>query len=43
MLNPVVIRSRGQNLATDGIWIELLSRGSEPVFLGVAARARTKP
>jgi hypothetical protein len=38
-LNSVVFRSSGQNLTTTGNHIEIASRVSEPVFLGLAVLA----
>jgi uncharacterized protein YjbI with pentapeptide repeats len=39
VLNSVVFRSSGQDLTTAGTWIEMFSRFSEPVLLGLAALA----
>jgi hypothetical protein len=39
VLNSVVFRSSDQDLTTAGTWIEMFSRFSEPVLLGLAALA----
>jgi hypothetical protein len=39
MLNSVVFRSTGQDLTTAGTYIEMVSRVSEPVLLGLAILA----
>lgn len=39
VLNSVVFRSSGQDLTTAGTWIEMFSRFSEPILLGLAAFA----
>ncbi|MFJ1847418.1 pentapeptide repeat-containing protein [Streptomyces sp. NPDC088146] len=39
VLNSVVFRSSGQDLTTAGTWIEMFSRFSEPLLLGLAALA----
>ncbi|MFF4602636.1 pentapeptide repeat-containing protein [Streptomyces sp. NPDC001339] len=39
VLNSVVFRSSDQDLTTVGTWIEMFSRFSEPVLLGLAALA----
>jgi uncharacterized protein YjbI with pentapeptide repeats len=39
VLNSVVFRSSGQDLTTAGTWIEMFSRFSEPILLGLAALA----
>ncbi|RZE67360.1 hypothetical protein C0R01_07045 [Streptomyces albidoflavus] len=39
VLNSVVFRSSEQDLTTAGTWIEMFSRFSEPVLLGLAALA----
>ncbi|MFE6178852.1 hypothetical protein [Streptomyces sp. NPDC056464] len=38
-LNSVVFRSSGQDLTTAGTYIEMASRVSEPVLLGLAVLA----
>jgi hypothetical protein len=39
VLNSVVFRSSDQDLTTAGTWIEMFSRFSEPLLLGLAALA----
>ncbi len=39
VINSVIFRSSGQNLTTLGTAVEMLSRISEPVLLGLAALA----
>ncbi|QDO42888.1 pentapeptide repeat-containing protein [Streptomyces sp. RLB3-17] len=39
VLNSVIFRSSDQDLTTAGTWIEMFSRFSEPVLLGLAALA----
>ncbi|WP_162467253.1 pentapeptide repeat-containing protein [Streptomyces cavernae] len=39
VLNSVVFRSSDQDLTTAGTWIEMFSRFSEPILLGLAALA----
>lgn len=39
VLNSVIFRSSGQDLTTAGTWIEMFSRFTEPLLLGLAALA----